>query len=555
MQVILKSWIKHGITVAIFKIAINLIYLILPLSMMLVYDRVLFSFSEATLFTLVVVILFSLAMMGLVIYFQHRMLMQLGNKLAQKVMPFVLETMHRNAAKLDRQGYSRGIRDVERLRNAIVQGRIFSVLDLPWILIYLGILFFIHPLVGGVATAAVFLVAFSQMLLLVFAKKRYTIADVAFQSSSEVICTSLAEAELVTSMGMLSPLRQRYLDDYDKILTIRAEADVFHSAIDAGFRFLVPMAVAAVFAAGAFTFFANEISTGAIFAIVLITARLLAPFDHHLLNMQATIEAIASFKRLHRHVNLGHEHQKLALPRLEGKVAAESLSLALNGKALLHNISFLLEPGESLGIIGPSSVGKTSLCKILLGIWPATTGKIRLDGAEVAQWPEEELRLSVGYMPQDSALFPATVAENIARLQHPDPEKVVAAAQKAGVHETILSLPHGYSTRVDHAGKNLSAGQRQFIALARALYGDPRFVVLDEPHTHLDDVGLNFVLQAIRSLKQENITTVMVTDRTHLLANMDKLLVIREGQMALFGPAQDVLKQLVNRPQQPQQAA
>jgi ABC-type protease/lipase transport system fused ATPase/permease subunit len=269
--------------------------------------------------------------------------------------------------------------------------------------------------------------------------------------------------------------------------------------------------------------------------------------------MQSSIETLASFNRLCRYIDLRQQKDKLSLPSLTGRVTVESLSLALTGHAVFHNVSFTLEPGESLGIVGPSSVGKTSLCKVLLGIWPASSGKVRFDGAEISQWQEQELHSQIGYLPQETGLFPGSVADNIARLQQVDPDKVVAAAQKAGIHELILKLPQGYETKIDLTGKNLSAGQRQLISLARALYDEPRFVVLDEPHTHLDEQGLGYVFQTLRNLKEQQVTTVVVTDRSHMLANLDKLLVIRDGQVVLYGPTKEVLTQLANR-QQPQQA-
>jgi len=521
---------------------------------MIVYDRVLFSFSMSTLFTMIVGVLICLLMMALLDYFRIRMIGRVGNAIAQQVTPFVLDVMHKSAAGSNRQGYSRGLEDLERVRNAIVQGQIFSLLDLPWILIFIGTLFFIAPMVGGVATSAVFMAAVFQTLLGVLEKKRHTIADVAFQANADFARTCLHHSELVSGMGMLPRIRERYVERYNKILAVRSEADAFHAGIGSTVRFLHLTGLAAVFGAGVFVFFSGQITTGAIFALVMISARIFYPLERSLADMKTSIEAMAAYKRLLHFVSLQGQKAKLALPEPQGKFEAEALSLALNGKTIVHNISFALEPGETLGILGPSSAGKTSLCKVLLGIWAATVGKVRLDGAEIGHWPEEQLRRYVGYMPQESELFPVSVAENIARLMQVDPDKVVLAAQKAGVHEMILKLPQGYDTKIDQTGKNLSAGQRQLISLARALYDEPKLVVLDEPHTHLDDLGFRMALHALATLKQKKITTIVVTDRSNLIAHLDKLLVINEGQTTLYGPSQDVLSQLANR-QQSQQAA
>jgi ATP-binding cassette, subfamily C, bacterial EexD len=554
MQTIVKSWIKYILVIVMFGVCSNLIYLSLPIYMMVVYDRVLFSFSMATLTTMIVGVLISLFVMGLIEYFRTRMIGQFGNILAQRVAPSMLKSMHKDGAGINRQGYIRGPEDLERVRNTIVQGQFFSFLDLPWILIFLGILFFIHPLIGGVATAAVFMAAFFQVLLGVLEKRRYTVADVAFQANTDFARICLQHAEIVAGMGMLPRIRERYLERYFKVLALHAEADALHSGIGSVIRFLHLTALVAVFGSGVIVFFSDKITTGAIFAAVMISARIFYPFERSLVDMKATIEALASYKRLQHFVSLDEKNSKLSLPKPKGKFEAESLSLALNGKAVVHNISFVLQPGETLGIVGPSASGKTSLCKILLGIWPAVAGKVRLDGAEIGQWPEDELRQYTGYMPQEPELFPVSVAENIARLMAVDSEKVVKAAQKAGAHEMILKLPQGYDTKIDQTGKNLAAGQRQLISLARALYGDPKLVILDEPHSLLDDQGNNMVLHALNILKQENITTLVVSDRSNLLVNLDKLLVINDGQMVLYGPSKEVINQLANR-QQPQQAA
>jgi len=546
----IKSWTRYFILLAVLGVGGNVIYLALPIYMMIVYDRVLFSYSLATLATMIVGVLISLSMVGLIEFCRRQLLTQLGNMFAEKMIPAVLRKMLQDASSVQQHGYTRGIEDLERLRKAIVQGQIFSILDLAWIIIYLAILFFIHHLVGGVAALFLFMILMFQVLLMILEEKRITVADGTFFLETDHFKTSLQHAELVAAMGMSSPVQQRYIDRYYQSLTLRSEADRFESLIGATLRFLFPTALAAVFGMGAYVFFANMITTGAIFAMVMVMARLLIPFEHWLADTRATIEAVASFRRLQHHIKLEPPEKKLSLPPPEGTFVAESVSLMLNGKAVVHNVSFALKPGETLGVTGPFSAGKTSLCKVLLGIWPATRGIVRLDGADITQWPEEELRQYVGYVPQEPELFPASVAENIARLQQVDATKVVASAQKAGIHEMILKLPQGYETKIDQRGRNLSAGQRQLISLARALYDQPKLVVLDEPHAHLDDVGLRFLAQAIQNMKREAITVVLVTDRSHILAAMDKLLILRDGQVALYGPSKEVLGQIANRQQQ-----
>lgn len=554
MQHIVKSWVKYFIVVGIFGLCMNLIYLALPIYMMTIYDKVLFSFSTASLFTLATGIMISLVMMALIDYFRARMLGQAGNDLAQKMMPYVFKSMQEDAAGIKRSGYARGLFDLELLRDAFVRGYILNILDLPWVLVYLAILYIIHPMMGFVGIGGVFLITLFQLLLKRIETKRYTVADVTFQAVADFAGNCLRHAQLISGMGMFSAAMEQYRTRYEKTLAARSGADAFQSAFGTVIRLLHIMVVVAVFTAGAFVFFTHEITQGGIFAGVIIIARLFYPFERSLLNMKTAVEAAAAYKRLKQFVNTRESKPKLSLPAPEGRLSAEAVALSLNAKTVLYNISLALEPGETLGVFGPSASGKTCLCKVLLGIWPPLTGKVRLDGAQLSQWPEEELGQYLGYMPQVPELFPGSVAENIARFDEVDSEKIVTAAQLAGVHEMILKLPQGYETRIDQTGENLAAGQRQLISLARALYGDPRFVVLDEPHTHLDDLGLKMVLFALKNLKQKNVTTIVVSDRPNLIVNMDKLLMIKEGQIAMYGPGKDVLNQLANN-KQSQQAA
>lgn len=549
MQEMMKSWFKYVLFVGIFGICINLIYLALPVYVMVIYDKVLYSFSRATLYSLSLGLLISLVVMGLLDYFRARILGRAGNRLVQKMAPFVIRAMAN-----DPSGYTRGLHDLELLRSALVQGKILYLLDLPWVILYLGVLYVIHPLVGGVALSTVFLAAMFQLLLRQMGKKQYTIADVGFYANAEFLQACLGRAEIVSAMGMQAPLLEKYTQQDSRIQALRSGADAFYAGIGAMIRTLHLAGLAAIFGAGAFVFFSNQITAGVIFASVMILARLFYPLEQSLFDMKASIEAKAAYRRLKQFVDTREPTERLSLPLPQGRLEGQALSLAVAGKTVLHNISFDLNPGETLGILGPSSAGKTSLCRLVLGIWPAVAGKVRLDGAELAQWPRDELGKYLGYLPQETQLFPGTVAQNIARLGQVDSDQVVKAARKAGVHEVILKLAQGYDTQIDSTGRTLAAGQRQLISLARALYGDPKLVVLDEPHTHLDDLGFRMVLTALQHLKQEKITTLVVTDRPNLLQGMDKILVIKEGQVAMYGAGKEVLNQLAGK-QQPQQAA
>ena len=554
MQEILKSWFKCFIFICFFGICINLIYLVVPIYMMVVYDRVLFSFSHATLFTLSVGLLISLFAMGLLEYFRSKMLMQAGIDLEQKMYPFVLSSMHKNAISLNRQSYTRGLEDLKLLKDAIINYRILWLLDLPWVLIYLALLYFMHPMLGLVGISGIFMVSIFQFLLRSIGKKRYTTADVIFNTGSNFINTTLQNAELISEMGMLKGVLNKHEEFHQKVLLMQSEADSFKAGTGAVIRMLHIIFAVAVFGTGAYLFFDGKITVGIMFASVIIITRIFYPFQQSLASMKFSIEAIAAYKRLSHFVDTRKQKKSLSLPEPEGKLEAENITLAINSRTILHNISFVLEPGETLGIIGPSAAGKTSLCKVLLGIWPASAGKVRLDGAEISQWSNDDLGEYIGYLPQEITLFSGKIDENIARLQVVTSDKVIKASKMAGAYNMILKLPQGYDTRIDNTGKNLSAGQRQLISLARVLYNDPKVVLMDEPQNTLDDVGVKALLEALNILKKEKITTILVTDRPNLLVNTDKILMIKEGQVAMYGPTRDVLNQL-NQQQPAQQPA
>jgi ABC-type protease/lipase transport system fused ATPase/permease subunit len=241
--------------------------------------------------------------------------------------------------------------------------------------------------------------------------------------------------------------------------------------------------------------------------------------------------------------------EKMTLPEPEGQIAAEGASLAIGERVILNNITFALPASEQMGLIGPSGSGKTTLCRLLLGIWPPMAGTVRLDGADVYKWDKDLLGPFIGYLPQDIEFFSGTVSDNIARMGAVDPEKVIEAAQQAGIHEMILKLPHGYDTQIGQGGVRLSGGQRQRVAMARSFYGDPKLIVMDEPNSNLDDAGEKALQAALISLKQKKTTVIIVTHKPSLLGSVDKVLMLNEGQVVMFGPKEEVFKKLLTGPQ------
>jgi PrtD family type I secretion system ABC transporter len=302
-----------------------------------------------------------------------------------------------------------------------------------------------------------------------------------------------------------------------------------------------------IFGVGAYLVLQNQATAGIIIASSIIMGRALAPVEQAIGTWRQTVDARGSYKRLDTLLQTATEEESMELPTPRGKLDVEGAGLAISGTQILRGITFSLQPGEQMGLIGPSGAGKTSLCRVLLGVWPSTGGKVRLDGADVYSWDQEQLGRYIGYLPQDVELFPGTVSENIARLGHIDSDQVVEAAQKAGVHDLILRLPQGYDTEIGEGGAALSGGQRQRIGLARALYGNPVFVVMDEPNSNLDDAGERALMQTLQMLRQNQTTVVMVTHKPALLSGTDKVLMLKDGQVSMFGPRQEVLQRLMGQ--------
>jgi ATP-binding cassette subfamily C protein EexD len=307
---------------------------------------------------------------------------------------------------------------------------------------------------------------------------------------------------------------------------------------------------------GAYLAINQEVTPGMMIAGSIILSRALAPLDMLIGSWQGFTSARSAYKRLQELLEkVPPEGDGMSLPPPEGRVDIEQIIAVPPGAQTpsLRGINFSVEPGESVGVVGPSAAGKSSLARVLLGVWPTRAGTVRLDGADVSQWNREELGPHVGYLPQDIELFEGTVAENIARFGEVDSEKVVEAARMAGVHDMVLHLPNGYDTMVGAGGGVLSAGQRQRVGLARAIYGNPALVVLDEPNSNLDDQGEAALVEAVQALKAKGTTLFLITHRMSILTQMDKLLVLKEGQAALFGPSQEVLAKLQGDKQRLQQ--
>ena len=370
--------------------------------------------------------------------------------------------------------------------------------------------------------------------------------------ASMYVENSMRNAEILQALGMTQGLLARWQDLQGKMAGLQASASRNSVTFTAISRFVRQAVQVIMMSLGAYLVLSQHASPGIMIATTILLGRAIQPVEQVVGSWRMLVDARAAFFRLQE---LSREFdtnaKRVTLPRPEGRLTVDSLSYRAPGseKPILLNVSLALEPGEALAIIGPSAAGKSTLARILTGIWPPVTGSVRLDGADLAYWPRQDVGPWIGYVPQDVELFDGSVADNIARLGQVDSQAVVAAATRANAHEMILALPQGYDTQVGDGGARLSPGQRQRIALARALFGDPRLVILDEPNSNLDNEGEIALAQAMSSLRKEGVTSVVVTHRPSLIAHVDKVLVLNAGRVQQFGPAREVMKAMQQQAQ------
>jgi PrtD family type I secretion system ABC transporter len=534
----------------LFSLAINVLLLVPPLYMLQVFDRVISSRSEETLAYLAAAVVGGLALMALLDGLRARLLSLAGLSLDRRLGPRVLEGLLAHTARLSGQDYIHGLRDVNTLRGFFTGPGMLSLFDAPWLPFFLLVIFLFHPLMGIVAAGGAL-----AMLTLAWLNERLTRkplerAQAGARRAGRYIDAGLRNAEVVTALGMLPAVTQRWTTLNDVALSEQSRAVRAGATLSGWTKFVRQFIQAAMLTVGAYLVIRQHLSVGIMIAATILLGRALAPVESLVAGWRSLVEARAAWRRLHELLESNPPAQpgtELPVPR--GQVDVERVIFGLRNaeRPIIRNVSFSIAAGQSLGMIGPSASGKSTLARLVLGVWKPASGVVRLDSADVATWPRGKLGQHIGYLPQDVELFAGTVAENIARLAEPDAAEVIRAAQRANVHELVLRLPNGYDTEIGEAGQALSPGQRQRIALARALYGNPRLVVLDEPNANLDHDGEVALLRTLQALKEEGVTVIIIAHRPSLLAGVDRMLVLREGVVEAFGPRADIMPR-VTRP-------
>ncbi|WP_439888093.1 type I secretion system permease/ATPase [Pseudomonas sp. MBLB4123] len=535
------------LALAAFSGVINLLMLTPAVYMLQVYDRALVSSNVTTLLMLTLLVVGLYVLMGLLEMVRSTVLIRVGNRLDMMLNKRVFTAaFERN---LNRAGGNpaQALQDMAQVRQFLTGNGLFAFFDSPWTPIYLFVIYLVHPLLGLITLIGSLLLVALAYLTEVSTRKPLAEANQASVASGTFANNNLRNAEVIEAMGMLPAIRERWFGNHQQILEKQTLASDRAAYINGTTRFLRVTLQSLILGTGALLAIEGKITPGMMIACSILAGRALAPVELAISTWKQLLTSRAAWGRLSTLLSdFPARKPSMPLPKPAGQVNVEGAFANAPGTPLtiLRNISFNLAPGEALGIIGPSASGKSTLARLLVGVWPAHAGKVRLDGADIFQWNKDELGPWLGYLPQDVELFEGTIAENIARFGEVDGEAVILAAQQAGVHDMILRLPQGYDSPLSADGGSLSGGQKQRIGLARALYGDPSLIVLDEPNASLDDIGEAALVKALADLKSRGKSLVLISHRPTVLNIVDKVLVLREGTVHMFGSRDEVFNAL-----------
>lgn len=541
------------LTVLIFSAVVNMLMLTGPLYMLQIYDRVLSSNSVPTLIALSGLVLGAYTFQGILDVLRQRITVRVASVFDEKLQDIVHRAVVQLGVIARTPGEAMGpLRQVDVIRSFATSSGPTAILDAPWIPVYLGICFIVHPWLG-------FLSLFGASVLAVVAIVTERSSRVAVRQASNdqglrgaVMESDRQNAETIVAMGMQPQLLGRWQRiNAQFIKSMESSADVVNS-FGAGTKVFRMALQSSVLGLGAYLVILGQLSPGAMIMASIMMGRALSPIEIAVGNFRGFTSARDAYKTLNEKLgDFSAVPHSTDLPAPERDLRVEDVVVAAPGASspILHGIRFGMRAGEALGLIGPSGAGKTSLARVLVGIWHPARGTVRLDNAELSQWQPEALGKHLGYMAQNVGLFDGTIAQNIARMHdNPESEKVLKAARAAGAHDLILRMEEGYDTRIGEGGSFLSAGQRQRVALARALYDDPFLIVLDEPQSNLDAEGEEALLSAVASAKARGAIVILISHRPSTLATCDKALVLSNGGQQAFGPRDEVLQKVLANP-------
>jgi ATP-binding cassette subfamily C protein/ATP-binding cassette subfamily C exporter for protease/lipase/ATP-binding cassette subfamily C protein EexD len=532
--------------VGLFSVVMNTLMLAVPLYMLQVYDRVLTTGRVETLIMLTSMAVVALLMLGLLDALRTTVMVRLGRWLSARLAPVFLASSVRARLQGDDAG-AQPLRDLSVLQSFVGGAGLAFLFDMPLVPLFVALVWLLHPDLGVLALGSALLLFFLSVLNDLLTRKAILEANVAQIRANLQAETTIRNAEVVRAMAMLPAMVDRWRVVNDRSLEATQKASE-RSGVIVGFtkslRFLVQVMV---LGAGALLVLEGELSPGSMIACSILIGRALAPVEQAMAAWKVFTAARIAYSRLKsRLLMLPPDTKRMLLPVPNGRLSVERVTVMPPGgsRPILRQVSFTVEVGEIVAVVGPSAAGKSTLCRLLVGLLQPNSGEVRFDGAEIGQWDPEQLGSFVGYLPQDIELFAGSVGDNIARMGKSSDEDIIDAAQLAHAHDMILRLPEGYDTQISDAGTKLSGGQRQRIGLARAVYGNPRLIILDEPNSNLDQAGEAALAGAVNELKRRGAAMVIVGHRPSTLAHADKILVLKDGRAEMCGPRDEVLQHL-----------
>jgi ATP-binding cassette subfamily C exporter for protease/lipase/ATP-binding cassette subfamily C protein EexD len=550
---------KDFYIVGLFSLIINLLMLVPAIYMLLIYDSVLASRSTMTLIVITIIMLFMMMLMGVFEWIRTQLLIRIGNNMDKRINARLFQVAFEKCLRTGSTNSSQVFGDFTTIRQFLTGTGAIAFFDVPWVPIYVFVIGLIYWVLGVYAACAALVLFILAVLTELASKKKLSASNVAYQNASAFSAINFRNADVIESMGMLSNVKKYWYPKHQKFVALQSSASEKTGNISATTKFFRYAFQSLIYAFGAYYVInGNIITAGAMVAAAILMGRALSPIDLAIGGWKGFVSARDSYKRLSSLFTAFPEREKgMPLPAPEGKIAASGLYAVPpnSNMQVLKNINFIAEKGDMVAIIGPSGSGKSTLSKLITGVWPPAAGSVRLDGAEIFTWDKDALGDHIGYLPQDIELLNGTIAENIGRFGDIDSEKIIEAAKTVGIHEMILNLPDGYDTFIGEGGVVLSGGQKQRVALARAIYGFPSLVVLDEPDSNLDDIGGHALLYTLAKLKERKSTVFIISHRNHILSVVDKILVISNGMVQMYGTRNDVLNAIIAAQNQQQAQA
>ncbi len=537
------------VSVGVLSLVLNILMLTGPMFMLQVYDRVLTSHSVPTLIALGAIAIVLYAFFGLFSMFRSWMTARIGSSLDHRLAASAFDASVQIPLKTrGKMQKIEPVRDLEQIRSFISGPGLTALFDLPFLPFYLIIVYLLHPMLGLLGTVGAAILVTSTLLHEWLVKGPTADLNAKRQNDRGLIAAARDNAEVLSAMGMLPSLRQRWLGHHNKTLAANQKLSSRSAAFSSFTKMARFMLQSGALALGAYLAIKGELSPGAMIASSIILSRALAPVEQVIGQWRNFVSARLAMKQLEKIIpGLEQVETETKLPAPTQKLEVIGLTVMAPGTsdAALKGIALSLQAGDAVGVIGSSGAGKTTLARALLGIWPSARGEIRLDGALTDQFTKEVIGNSIGYLPQDVELFDGTIAENIARFHsQATSDEIVEAAKLAGCHDMILGFAKGYDTVIGEAGRSLSGGQRQCIGLARAVFGKPFLIVLDEPNSNLDQTGEMALNKAILALRKAGSIVMIIAHRHSALASVNKVLALKDGHQAAFGPRNDVMEQL-----------